>query len=162
MALAELAPDPEEHTTSTVISDTMVRRIHMSLSRTAGLSERIIPDWVVSVRQQVISLYSLKEGWDGFGAPPIRRDALSFMANLLESVMQSRTPAPHIAPMSHEGVQLEWHQSGIDLEIEIESPGDVWVSYEIDGNKSDWELTVDFRSLSDPIAELTRRESSAG
>jgi hypothetical protein len=104
-------------------------------------------------------LLLLKEGWDGYRAGPIRRDVMDFALELLREVMLDKTPPPHITPMSHEGLMLEWHQSGIDLEIEIEAPGDVWVSYQdsIGGKEQEWHINTNFSPLSEPIYNLTIR-----
>ncbi len=158
ISFAEPAPDFGPDTISTPISDEIAPRVPVNLPRTVGLSDQE-PPWVKSVGLQLAEIVALKEGWDGFGAGPIRREVLYFAIMLQAKIMRVNTPAPHIAPMSHEGIQLEWHEKGIDLEIEIEAPGAVWVSYvdNIDSIDQSWALTTDFSSLSEPIAKLTER-----
>ena len=63
--------------------------------------------------------------------------------------------------MSHEGILIEWHQHGIELEIEVEAPTQVWVSYTADGEEEEWPVRSDFSSLEMPISELTRRAIAA-
>ena len=75
------------------------------------------PVWVESVVQQMTAMLELDEGWDGYRAGPIRRDVISFAYHVFAEVMLPNTPAPQITPMSHEGLMIEWHQNGIDLEI---------------------------------------------
>jgi hypothetical protein len=133
-----------------------------SLARTPSLTDWEFSEWEQSVRSQMSRLLLLRKDWDGYGARPIRRDVLVFASELLYKVMLENTPPPHITPMSHEGVMLEWHQSGIDLEIEIEAPGDVWVSYvdSILRRENEWQLKANFELLSDPIHNLTIRSAS--
>ena len=74
--------------------------------------------------------------------------------------MRTETPPPHITPMSHEGVQLEWHTEHIDLEIEIEEPGTAWIFYEnrLKSIEREWKASADFSSLSDPIESVTEKD----
>ena len=157
MALAELAYDGDWAPRPTVLSNPGSRPAQVAPRRSRKMSDPEVPEWAISVRQQLVYIGSLREDWDGFGAHQIRRDVLTFMATMLESLMKHETPSLHLTPMSHEGVQVEWHENGIDLEIEIEAPGEVWVSCEIDGEEQDWSLTSDFSPLADVINELTRR-----
>lgn len=157
MSLAEQAFDVDWEPKSTVISDLRFSSVQFEPTGSKKMSVLEVPEWTEIVHGQLEYIQSLKMGWDGFGAYPIRRDVLAFMATMLDSMMQWGTPSPHIAPMSHEGVQVEWHVKGIDLEIEIEAPGEVWVSCEIDDEENDWSLTTDFGSLADVIIEITKR-----
>jgi hypothetical protein len=132
-----------------------------SSSRTPSLTDGEPSHWEDSVRKQLERLLQLEKGWDGYGAGPLRRDVLIFAAGLLYNVLSKDAPAPHITPMSHEGVMLEWHESGIDLEIEIEAPGDVWVSF-VDsarGIDDEWPLKANLDSLSEPVHNLTSRSA---
>jgi hypothetical protein len=128
-------------------------------TRTPSLTDWEPSNWEGQIRERLEKLSTLETGWDGYGAGPIRRDVLIYAAALLYTIMSKNAPAPHITPMSHEGVMLEWHESGIDLEIEIKAPGDVWVSF-VDsarGIDREWPLKANFDSLSEPVYNLTRR-----
>lgn len=77
--------------------------------------------------------------------------------------MMDEAPVPHLTPMSHEGVLIEWNVGGIRLEIEIETPGEACVTYEDDhqeAGETTWLVRTDFRSLSSPIEELARHRST--
>ena len=54
---------------------------------------------------------------------------------------------------------MEWHEKGIDLEIEIEAPNQIYVSFEdaITGETFDRELSTNFAVLTDPVKRLTER-----
>ena len=45
-----------------------------------------------------------------------------FVLSVLNDVMRTRTPIPQVVPSAGGGVQLEWHQKGIDLELHIAGP----------------------------------------
>lgn len=146
-------------TTSTPISEAVAARVHMAPLPLPELSDLKEPVWHHSVAQQLEDILALGDGWDGFRAGPIRRDVITFSLQVLEDIMRPNTPAPHMTPMSHEGLMLEWHENGIDLEIEVERPGDLWVSFEdaVEGIEEEKPLKSDLRMLAVPIEKLTKR-----
>ncbi len=141
----------------TSISDLIAPRVSRNFGQSSVLSEPDQPEWADHIKDQISAVLDLQEGWDGFGAGPIRHDVLAFALAILRQVMRPDTPSPHITPMSHEGVQLEWHTEAVDLEIEIEEPGAAWVSYvnHAKGIEEEREVTTDFFCLSDPVDRLT-------
>lgn len=144
---------------SSPISESIASPVRISVLPTPELSDTRIPDWHDSVIKQLVELSKLDDGWDGFGAGPIGGDVITFACSVLEEIMSTSTPAPHITPMSNEGLMLEWHQNGIDLEIEIEKPGNVWMSFEdqIEHIEEEYPLSNDFGKLAVPIDKLTKR-----
>jgi hypothetical protein len=118
------------------------------------------PAWLRPTAQKLTELSDLPENWDSYGARPIDHSAIAFAVQLLSETMQADTPAPAVVPTNRGGVQLEWHTRGIDLEIEIQSPGRILVSYEDHRSGKEWEaeLTSDLTRLSDAISELLSDE----
>ena len=147
--------------TSTPISDRLATGMPSGAAQTVELSETGELAWVGLVAEEFVKLDALIPGWDGYGAGPIRNDVLNFATHLLARIMKSETPPLQLTPMSHEGILIEWHVHGIDLEIEIEAPSQVWVIYSVDGRDLEWPMKSDFSALSEPIAELTRRAVAA-
>jgi hypothetical protein len=117
--------------------------------------------WEVEVVQALVRLANMPAGWDSYNAPPLRRDAGHFALEILQSVMRPRTPLPQVVPSAAGGVQLEWHEKGIDLELHITAPyqWELWFRDLEDPNSQpvSLELTDDFSELSGPIALLTTR-----
>lgn len=146
-------------TTSTPISEAAAERVRMEPLPLPELSKLKEPVWHRSVLQQVQEILALRDGWDGFNAGPIKNDVIEFSVRVLEDIMRPNTPAPHMTPMSHEGLMLEWHENGIDLEIEVERPGDLWVSFEdtVERIEEEKPLKSDLRTLAGPIEKLTKR-----
>jgi hypothetical protein len=101
--------------------------------------------WEVEVVRALVRLAGFSAGWDSYNAPPLRRDAGHFALEILQSVMRPRTPPPQVVPSAAGGVQLEWHEKGIDLELHIAAP------YQ-------WELW--FRDLQDPTSQPLSLELS--
>jgi hypothetical protein len=117
--------------------------------------------WEVEVVQALVRLAKMPAGWDSYNAPPIRRDAGHFALEILHAVMHARTPVPQVVPTAVGGVQLEWHEKGIDLELHITAPyqWELWFHdlQEPDVEPLSLELTDDFSALSRPIGLLTKR-----
>jgi hypothetical protein len=57
-----------------------------------------------------------------YRAPHIGFDTGMFALIVLNDVMRTHTPIPQVVPSGTGGVQLEWHQKGIDLELYIAAP----------------------------------------
>jgi hypothetical protein len=117
--------------------------------------------WEVEVVQSLVRLAQLPAGWDSYGAPPIPRDASHFALEILQGIMRPRTPLPQVVPSSAGGIQLEWHEKGIDLELHITAPYqcELWFQDHQDQNSQplSLELTDDFSALRRPISLLTSR-----
>lgn len=139
-----------------VIADQLARPIPRDREPAVSLIFASRP-WLESVERQIAELRRLPFGWDAFGAGPLRHDVLWFALSLLDTVMSDDTPPPHVTPMSHEGIMLEWHRNGIDIEIEIERPGEAHVAYEdiATGTSQSWTVRTNMRSLAIPIGRIT-------
>jgi hypothetical protein len=157
--MTALAQDFSTTITSTPFSDAIARPVRFPPLPMADLTDLIEPAWERGVEQQLRELLLLREGWDGFGAGPVRRDVILFAVSILEAIMRPNTPAPHITPMSHEGIMLEWHENSVDLEIEIERPGALWMSFDdvIEGIEEERSLSSELKALTTPIEKLTKR-----
>jgi hypothetical protein len=81
------------------------------------------PRWLNPTILRVGKLLSLPYNWDRQGAPPIDSSAIQTAMDALNLFMSIDSAAPQWTPTQKSGVQLDWHQNGIDLEIAFE-PGD--------------------------------------
>ena len=110
------------------------------------------------IAQALNSLLALPMNWDSYGARPINPECASYALQLLRSTMKADTPAPAVVPTCAGGIQIEWHTRGIDLEIEIRSPGRGSVLYEDHKNETKWEgeITDDLTQLRQLISGLSR------
>ena len=117
--------------------------------------------WEVEAVQALVRLAKMPAGWDSYNAPQIKRDAGHFALEILQAVMRSRTPPPQIVPSPAGGVQLEWHEKGIDLELHVTAPyqWELWFCdlKEPNAEPLSLELTDDFSALRRPIELLTTR-----
>ncbi len=82
-----------------------------------------LPDWFVPVLEGFANLLTLPDNWDGEGASPIDRDAISRALAAIEQLLTRRAPAPSVVPTPDSGLQIEWHLRAKDLEIEFHPDG---------------------------------------
>lgn len=118
-----------------------------------------VPAWLEPTAAVLEELLWLDSNWDSYGALPVDVDQAFTVLELLGRVMNNDTPHPQLVPTNRGGVQVEWHRSGIDVEIETLMPGRLSVSYE-DSNRdeeSEWEqdLADDWTRLSRALARLS-------
>ena len=77
------------------------------------------PPWVESAFLKIQELLYLEAGWDGYDGKSVIGDTARKAVVMLFELMSSGTKTPWIVPTVHGGLQMEWHKSQVDLEIEI-------------------------------------------
>jgi hypothetical protein len=75
------------------------------------------PPWIRALTQRIDYLLALPDNWDGEGGQALDFECAMEIINFLLATAQHETPEPQLIPTSNRGVQLEWHQDGIDFEI---------------------------------------------
>jgi hypothetical protein len=117
------------------------------------------PAWQAAVGPRLAKLRTLAAGWDGYQSPALNQDTLWFAVELLDKIMRPGTSPPQIVPSSVGGVQIEWHEKDIDLEIHIAAPYkcELWYEDRRSGQVIDEQFTADFSILSAPVAALSNR-----
>jgi hypothetical protein len=113
------------------------------------------------IRPLLDELTLLPAGWDSYRAPPVRSDVPAYAISVLNAIMKLQTPLPQVVPSSVGGLQLEWHENKIDLELHITAPHEceVWLRDNRDPNAEpkSFALTNNFSVLKEPIDLLTAR-----
>lgn len=103
-----------------------------------GIStERATLSWLDEAIEKLNSLLCLDENWDSYGAHRVSLEAVFAAIYVLASVLQENTPLPTFVPTPSGDVQLEWHQSGIDLEVEVNSSGNIEIFFEDELEKNE-------------------------
>jgi len=77
------------------------------------------PSSLWSVLDALQRLAALPPGWDSFGSKPLHAAAVRRLLSLAPVLLPPDGPEPSVIPTRHGGVQLEWHRSGVDLEVEV-------------------------------------------
>ena len=117
------------------------------------------PPWVEPTVQALEELLMLPPGWDSYGALAVDPTHVEAALRVLYLVMREDTPKPSIAPTNRGGVQVEWHERGIDLELETLSAHRLRVSYEDLRTDTEWdrEVGADLTPLIQCVACLSSR-----
>jgi hypothetical protein len=115
--------------------------------------------WQITVLSKVLEFTKLAPDWDTYGSPPLKWDAGLFALAVLNQVMLRRTPIPQVVPTPGGGVQVEWHDRQLDIELHVRRPYDceLWVEDQRTGLSRSEELSSDFTHLQDAIKTLTTR-----
>ena len=111
------------------------------------------PRWAEPVATQLVGLLNLEENWDSYGGRRVDRAEVVGAFKLLANILDDYSPLPRIGPTGRGGVVIEWHQNGIDLEIETLSPHRFLVAFEDDKSSWEREIVSDFR----PVVKALRR-----
>lgn len=126
-----------------------------------GVATRDVDRKLNEVTKTLIKLTNRPANWDGYNSPPVRNDVALFALTILESIIQTqpRTPVPQVVPSAAGGVQLEWHEKDIDLEVNFSAPYEceLWFEDHRTNAKISKDLTNDFSDLKKPIILLTTR-----
>ena len=117
------------------------------------------PIWLVSTSDRIIELVRLPFGWDGHDGRPVNFDVADFAVQILLQTLELDGPAPLVVPLSYGGLQLEWHEQGIDLEIEVEAPNRIFVSFEDreTGETFEQEFSTDYTEVTRIMRILASR-----
>jgi hypothetical protein len=137
-----LAPAPDIGATSSNVTPLDARRRN--------------PPWQNSVVNTLCRFLELPVGWDSYNGRPLRHDTGMFTLQLLNSVLLASTPAPHIVPIANGGVQAEWHQNHLDVELYISAPYacELTVIDHLQNTSETVSLTTNFDRLSAALKTL--------
>jgi hypothetical protein len=117
--------------------------------------------WQTEVQKHLLRYAKLPHGWDSYNAKPIGWDAGLFALSILSDFMRPRTPIPQVVPSTAGGVQLEWHQKGVDLELHVTGPYQCEIWFKDHRTPNDpplaLDLTDDYSALRKPFDLLTSR-----
>lgn len=84
---------------------------------------RATPDWWQEVIARVTELLRLPENWNSYKAKRVNPCIADSALRLLREIAVPGLGAPTIVPTSSGGVQIEWHENNVDVEIEMQSLG---------------------------------------
>jgi len=90
------------------------------------------------VLAELQTLVALPADWDGYGAPPIAPDVVVNAIAFLNDVASPGLMVPAIVPTGLGRVQIEWHRSGVELDVEVGPDGTFEASYRGPDGELDW------------------------
>lgn len=100
------------------------RAIHVTFAPGYDEIKRQLIDSTVTA---VNRLLQLPPNWDASSAERVAELAAMTAIEWLDRVATGETLGPHVVPLAHGGVQLEWIAGGQAFEIEVGPEGDVGV-----------------------------------
>jgi hypothetical protein len=98
-------------------------------------------DWIVPILKKVCELGSLPPNWNSYGGQPIRPEIAEAAVTLLLNLLTPADPLPSVVPTTRGGILLEWHEGGIDLEVDIQSPLRFHVALEDGDHEEEYDRT---------------------
>jgi hypothetical protein len=105
-------------------------------------------DWFLPVLEKICDLGTLPPNWNSYRAVPIRIEAAVASISILLKLLLPTDPHPSIVPTSRGGILIEWHENGIDLEIDVHSLSHVHLAF----SEGDIQEEID-RASTDLIGE---------
>jgi Protein of unknown function (DUF3606) len=116
------------------------------------------PGWAQHILPVICRFLELPDNWDSYGGRALRPETGMFALSILNKVMDSQTPVPHAVPLGAGGVQFEWHENDLDLELTIAGPNDfeLWYKDHRTGASDNIMLSDDLSALIGHMARLKR------
>jgi len=116
--------------------------------------------WFMPLLDRICELGELPLNWDSYDGLPIDLRTATFAVIVLFESLSKSDLLPSVVPTSCGGIQLEWHEGGVDLEIEILSPSTIEMSF-TDGERDEDFENVDFQMIQEKLNILRGRLQSA-
>lgn len=118
--------------------------------------------WIQNLLDRFNDITSLPLGWDGYSGKPVSFTNAVFAANILEATCIPEVSAPSLVPGSDGTLQIEWHEGGYDIEIDVLGPQKV-VAYRYvheTGIEEVLEVRNDFAIVSGWVSDLYAAQST--
>ena len=115
--------------------------------------------WLAELAGELIAMLDFPANWNSYGAPQISPCALGYVLAVVHETMDAHSIKPIALPSPSGGVQLEWHQRGVDFEVEVLPSGElsmyfgIRVKGEENRNEHELELEGPLEDLAAPIRE---------
>ena len=121
--------------------------------------ERQVPQWWTEAIQRIGMLMDLSDNWDSYGAKAPNVSIAHCAVDILQEIALPGIPQPAIVPTPRGNIQFEWHEQGIDLELEVLSQAKISVSFEDSETGAEWDVELDYNltPLSDSLKLLINR-----
>ena len=81
---------------------------------------RAVPPWMEPTLAAVLQLIKLPPNWDHRGARPVSSGVAKQGIGLLCRTVPFSAPDPDVVPTVAGGLQFEWHQHNVDIELEVQ------------------------------------------
>ena len=75
--------------------------------------------WMPGILGELLALLDLQSNWNSYGAPVVSPSSLGYGLALLARTTEPGSLRPAVVPSPSGGFQFEWHENGVDLEVEV-------------------------------------------
>jgi hypothetical protein len=119
--------------------------------------------WTEAIVKQLEKIVRLQSNWDGYGAEPIPYATTVFCLSVVERLSRNDTPPPALVPSADGGIQLEWHNGDMHIELLISEPLKAFGWASIQGTDDDREADFrqDFSTVSDWLDDFAQAVRAA-
>ena len=83
--------------------------------------------WLARLVADTDSLLRLPPDWNSHHAAPVPPDAAATALDIVVRALLEGAPYPHITPLSSGGLQIEWHEADLEIEVTVDREGVVTV-----------------------------------
>ncbi|HDL01299.1 MAG TPA: hypothetical protein ENH23_03600 [candidate division Zixibacteria bacterium] len=80
-------------------------------------------EWFDKIVDRINHLLNLPKDWDSYGAKKIIPEVAISLMRSIAKFPQKHIPDPTIVPSNDGGLQIEWHQNDLDIEIDFQPNG---------------------------------------
>lgn len=95
--------------------------------RIFGSREKFAAPWFDQSVSQFRSIMDLAPGWDTYHGQRTAFTAVQKAVQFLGAHLADRSLPPTVVPLSDGGVEMVWHQNGVDLEVTVAADGETEV-----------------------------------
>ena len=106
------------------------------------LSPGVLPKWVEPNLQSACHVLVLPRNWDQQDAAPVRAEVVTRAIETLSAFMSDNSAIAQWTPTQLSGVQLDWHENAIDLEISFEPGQNDGYAVFSDNSGAEWDGPV--------------------
>lgn len=102
--------------------------------------------------EELLALLDLQPNWNSYGAPVVSPSSLGYGLALLARTTELGSLRPAVVPSPSGGFQFEWHENGVDLEVEVLPSGQLSTYFQDRETQDTREVEGDL----DAVCELVR------
>ena len=114
------------------------------------------PRWLKPLVLSVDQLLRLPQGWDSYDARPINPQSIISAVHFLQQLLQDDAQLPELVPTVRGFVQVEWHTSDVDFEVEVGPQGPLFAYFCNRRTGAEWEseVTANLGRIAEVITKL--------
>lgn len=104
--------------------------------------DRPPPTRLMPTIKRIVEIGQLEQDWDSYGARAVELSAVTSAIGWLLGAMTETIPLPQVVPTVVGGIQFEWHEAKLDLELHFAPGGRVAAWLEDQQTGDEWEADV--------------------